>query len=202
MRTKYPVLYCVSSHNVLKCSDLMCQQPPLACVFPQRNNKVAWLRHGPLSEQALGLDCFGSVLMHEACKGQESHIIVGIPQDTVRGENTASFPITNIAPGRLSCSSLLAFSQTVTSPFCKTTIINQNPISQHRQVILEWQMFRGHLQQAFQLFYSLPPPLSHILSRCCRHEIDTPGSICCANSPPAATADFTNDGEMARRAEE
>lgn len=67
-------------------------------------------------------------------------------------------------------------------------------------------MFRGHLQLAFQLFYSLPFPLSLILLSCCRrrlssrHEIDSPGSTFCANSPPAATADFTNDGEMARRA--
>lgn len=67
-------------------------------------------------------------------------------------------------------------------------------------------MFRGHLQLAFQLFYSLSFPLSLIPLRRCRrllsfrHEIDTPGSAFCANSPPAATADFTNDGEMARRA--
>lgn len=67
-------------------------------------------------------------------------------------------------------------------------------------------MFRGHLQLAFQLFYSLPFSLLLILLSCCchllysRHEIDTPGSTFCANSPPAATADFTNDGEMARRA--
>lgn len=42
--------------------------------------------------------------------------------------------------------------------FCKTTIINQNPISQQRQLLLEWQMFGGRLQRAFQLFHSLPPP--------------------------------------------
>lgn len=66
-------------------------------------------------------------------------------------------------------------------------------------------MFRGHLQLAFQLFYSLPFPLSLILLSCSRrflsswHEIDTPGSTFCAGSPPAASADFTNDGEIARR---
>lgn len=107
----------------------------------------------------------------------------------------------------LACEALLAFSRRVAPPFfCKTTTINQNPISQQRQLLLEWQMFRGHLQLAFQLFYSLSFPLSLILLRRCRrllsfrHEIDTPGSAFCANSPPAATADFTNDGEMARRA--
>lgn len=93
----------------------------------------------------------------------------------------------------------------VTCRFCKTRIINPNPISQS-QFLFEWQMLKGHFQLAFQLFYSLYFLLLLILlCRCCcllsfQHEIDTPGSAFCANSPPAATADFTNDGETARRA--
>lgn len=42
-------LPCISqaSHSVLKCCDLMCQQPPLAYFGPQRNNKAAWLHQAP-----------------------------------------------------------------------------------------------------------------------------------------------------------
>lgn len=68
----------------------------------------------------------------------------------------------------LTCDALMASRHRATSPlFCKTTIINQNPISQQRHLLLEWQRFRGHLRLAFQLFYSLPFPLSLILLSCC-----------------------------------
>lgn len=150
--------------------------------------------------------------MHEPSKGQESRIIAGIPQDTVWSENLVSFsPSSKIMHSLLACEALLVFKHSDMPPFCKKIKKQKKTKNQLKSNIATETTPIGvtnvqrQSQLASQLFYSLHSPLSLILLSCCLrllsswHEIDTPGSTFCANPPPAATADFTNDGEIARR---
>lgn len=157
------------------------------------------------------LDCFHSVLMHEGVKGHGiAHYYWSPTGYGVRREAEKTrflSPHQKPCAQPLTCEALLAFRSRVTAPLCKTTIINQNPISQQRQLLLEWQMFRGHLQLAFRLFYSLSFPLSLILlcsgcrllplSAWNRHSRKC---ILCKLSSRCCSWFFTNDGDMARRA--
>lgn len=146
--------------------------------------------------------------MHEASKGQESHIIVRIPVDTAaRREPGFSFPSNTLHLATYVWSSAGIQAQSDT-PFLQNN--NNKPKSNltTETTPIGVTNVRGPSLASFPtvLFITFPsltysPQLllpSPLLSS--RHEIDTPGSTFCANSPPAATADFTNDGEMARRA--
>lgn len=159
----------------------MCQQPPLAYFCPQRNNKVAWLyptAHLTHTQQAPHIRLL-SFCAHAWGRRKAWNRILLLESHWRQCEDGAPFLFFSPSIKNASHESPPASRHPVTPPFCKTTIINQNPISQHRQLLLEWQMFGGPSPASFptvlfitfpSLTYSpQPQPPSPLLSAWNRH---------------------------------